>query len=361
MGGLTTEYCVEIRVPKKNSDKNKFGTGYTLGPHWVLTAYHVLFGDDVDAGQPIKITWRDTWRDEIGDQVEGGKQLSVNRDNIVWYHQEHDIALIRFEPPYKNVPGAWEELAQENAEWQDFRSAGFLSNLHDEAEKQRRVTPEGSLGGCSEGENKIDLNNPTVNLHDNEDWAGFSGSPVFVKNKLVAVVRTVKTGENSLTASFISTALDSKGEGPDQPVLRDIPDFLIAPTRKKCWERVQQKVADALTDTVYKALKKDYQDKINSEAKINNSAALAELLFREENIKVIKLFSRVSTAMRKQQQVQEVCIMKDLASIWLVLMAAEQGNICGAEEFKENASAQSLDIKAVEPVLLDVEAQAANA
>ncbi len=59
MSGLKTEYCVEIRVPKKNG-KHQFGSGYTLGPNWVLTAHHVLFDDEIDTEKPVKITWRDT-------------------------------------------------------------------------------------------------------------------------------------------------------------------------------------------------------------------------------------------------------------------------------------------------------------
>ncbi|MFT5698653.1 MAG: hypothetical protein ACI8ZB_001508 [Desulforhopalus sp.] len=219
MDGLRTEYCVEIRVPKTNG-KNKFGSGYTLGPYWVLTAYHVLFGNDIDLNCPIEITW---W-DETAEQIQGGRPVTVNRKNILWRSKRHDIALIDCEPPYLDIPGVWDLLATDRPNgWDICRAAGYLSNLHNVLGRQRRETPEGKFGLCSKGENKIDIDNLSVTLHNDENWAGFSGSPVFsAEGKLVAVIRDVKSGEKGLTASLVSAALDSTGDLRNQGTLRDV-------------------------------------------------------------------------------------------------------------------------------------------
>ena len=227
MSGLTTEYCVEIRVPKKFTGKNKFGSGYTLGSSWVLTAYHVLFGTDVDESKPIEITW---W-DESAKKVKGGAPVSARREDILWWHRKHDIALIKCKPPYSDVPGALNVVAMDRPqEGSKCKCGGFLINLLNEERQPRRKTPCGILGNFSAGEIKADINGLNVSLGEERNWAGFSGSPVFIADKLTAVVVRVNTGERggSISASFIGAALDSKGDGRGQPVLRDLPDFLIS-------------------------------------------------------------------------------------------------------------------------------------
>lgn len=217
MAGLHTEFCVEIRVPLQNLGEEKFGSGYTLGPHWLLTAHHVLFGEEIDEAKDIEIIWRG----KAGEQMEGGESARISRKNIIWYNENIDIALIRFLPPssYTDVPDAWSNLIDDQRpkgtpEWE---SLGFLSNLTDEMDNQRRVNPDGRLGRFSKEQILVDLyvNQPTIDLSEigtDEYWEGFSGSPVFVEDKLIAVVRSVNTGENSLTASLISAALDSAGD-----------------------------------------------------------------------------------------------------------------------------------------------------
>jgi hypothetical protein len=99
VGEIQTEHCVEIRVLLRDGDF-EFGSGYTLGPHWVLTARHVLFPNGVDDSKPIEITW---W-DETGGTVKSTEPVA--RDKITWSNQVHDIALIQCELPYENVVSA---------------------------------------------------------------------------------------------------------------------------------------------------------------------------------------------------------------------------------------------------------------
>ncbi len=367
MCALKTEYCVEIRVPKENG-RHKFGSGYTLGPNWVLTAHHVLFGEEVDVAQSFKITWRDTWRIETGDEKEGGKELLVSRDDIVWYHEEYDIALIRFEPSYRNVPGAWWELAQKEftqkeIEWQIFKAGGFLSNLHDEAKKQRRVTPQGSLGACSEGDKTIALDGSSVKLDDNEDWAGFSGSPVFVKGKLVAVVRTLKTGESSLDASFISAALDSEGEGEGQPALRDVPGFLVPPKTYPYWKKYRKIIQTILErKNLFVSLKESFREKVSQDDQwdTDNVKEFAEALYQADQRKVVQCLNAVFADLLEASGEEDIRFLAELSKIWLIFVAAGDHAISGVSSFKESEEGKPLEVKTMGPPQVDVEVQAAN-
>ena len=91
--GLSIELCTEISVPLKKGGHVGEGSGYTLGPGWVLTAHHVLFGDDVKehANAKITIVWRKA------PELASGKppSVKVRRKAIAWAHPELDLALIR--------------------------------------------------------------------------------------------------------------------------------------------------------------------------------------------------------------------------------------------------------------------------
>ncbi len=357
MADIRTEHCVEIRVPLKNG-KYCFGSGYTLGPHWVLTAYHVLFPDNLDDAQPIKVTWWDESEDTVKDN------RPVARDEIVWFHQALDIALIKCESPYVDVPTAWEQIDQDRpTKWKKKKcqSAGFLSNLKNEAGNQRRKTPRGTFALFSEKATKADINGSDVQLEDDALWAGFSGSPVFAGGKLAAVVRTVNLGEDGagLSASFISPALDVEG-GKQQVRLRDVPEFLVAPGNMLWQEQLRAEVVKKLEHdkAVYSAIKAEYL-KQEKDAVIRNESALVDALARAPTNNVINCFLGVFRSMEQSASSSGVEVMEYLARVWLTLVAAEQRTIDGIDTFKYDHAAEPLAVNAVEPELVDVEAQAA--
>ncbi len=359
MAEIQTEHCVEIRVALiKEEGVLGFGSGYTLEPHWVLTAHHVLFPVGVDESQPIKITW---W-DESETKIKG--EIAVHRDEITWFNEENDIALIRCNPPYEDVPSAWVLIGKSLPnQWVACKCAGFLSNLQNEEENQRRKTPAGNFGGFSKNAIKADVNGLDVELDDDELWEGFSGSPVFSGGKLVAVVRAVNTGQRGagLVASFVSAALDKEG-GRDQVRLRDIPGFLVPRDTGLCWKRLQPGVLKAFetAPAVYEAIKKDYLEKLEKDTDIKKASDLVNALYRAPQDKVIGCFVRVLQLMIQQNLPDEVGILDYLARVWLALLAADQGSIDGLGDFKNDPSAEPFSVSAVDPVPADIEGQAAN-
>jgi hypothetical protein len=238
----------------------------------------LLFPDGYDESKPIEITWRDETELEIKDCK------AVIRDRIVWFHEEHDIALIRCESPYDDVVNAWVLLGRDRPKhYAECKCFGFLSNLHCETGKQRRKTPTRKFGAFSENALTVDVDDLSVSLENDELWAGFSGSPVFSfsGDKLVAIARTVNIGENGagLVASFISPALDAMG-GRDQVRLRDVPVFFV-PSANVLWsEKLRPNAIKMLQagSGVYKAIKKIYQDKVDKGADISNEAELVDAL-----------------------------------------------------------------------------------
>jgi hypothetical protein len=101
-----------------------------------LPAYHVLFDKNVDESQPLQIIW---W-DETEEAMKGGEPVSVSRENIVWQHKKHDIALIYCEKiPYNDVPKAWALIGMKRpAKKKPCDCAGFLSKLHNKKGNNRR-------------------------------------------------------------------------------------------------------------------------------------------------------------------------------------------------------------------------------
>lgn len=356
MAEIQTEHCVEIRVPLEEGDYS-FGSGYTLGPHWVLTAHHVLFPEGMNDAQPIEITW---W-DESGTNEKDTKL--VDRDELIWYCQAHDIALIRCKSPYENVVGEWSLFAQERPkEWAECKCAGFLSKLYNEEDNQRRKTPTGKLGAYSSKEITVDINDLSVSLKKDKFWAGFSGSPVFAEGKLAAVIRTVNLGEHGagLVASFVAPALDIKG-GRHQLRLRDVPQFLIPPDDRLWKEKLRLAVIDKLqrNKEVYERIKAEFQ-KLLKDEQIKDEAALADALASASVDSVIICFLRVFTSMQEMKSTSGVKVMEYLARIWLTLVAVEHSAVDGIAAFKKDQSAKTLSLNAVKPVQVDVEAQAAN-
>ncbi len=356
MAAIKTEHCVEIRVPLKGGAYVGFGSGYTLGPHWVLTAHHVLFPDKLDDSKPIEITWWDESEDTVKDKQ------SVARDKITWFHREHDIALIKCNPPYEGVPTAWEQTDQERqSEWRNKKcqSAGFLSNLHNEAGNQRRKTPRGTFALFSEKALKADVDDLNVKLKDDGLWAGFSGSPVFAGGKLVAVVRRVNVGESGagLVASFISPALDAQG-GRDKIRLRDVPEFLVSPDINLWEKRYRELVITSLErhKSLFKDIRNIFQRQFVANA-ISSESDLADAMKEMPISDVIACFSEV---LGRADSATEVMALEYLARIWLTLLVAEQDSITQIVAYKNDPTAEPITMNSVDLEEVDVEGQAAN-
>jgi len=351
MAILKREHCVAIRVPLKNK-KNGLGSGYSLGTDWVITAHHVLFPKNRDESQPITIFW---W-DETADQIK--QKESIGQEQIVWSNGDHDLALIRCKAaPYVDLPSAWDliDTKEPPRGGAICECAGFLGKLLNKKEDPRFVDGDGKLGIGSPKQNTTRITMRGVELEKGEYWGGFSGAPVAVNDRLVAIVQARNTGEkNSLTASFISPALDSKG-GPNQVSLRDVPGFLERPEKDECWERLRSVIIRALAEDkdVFMALRDETGHKANAED-------LAAYLYNMPEDDFIKMFSEVYGLIRQQGQIGPVRTMKDLACFWLALLASKECSLSGVDEFKKDPSRCPFIVRVQQPERLIIEGVAAN-
>ena len=364
MAALKTPYCVEIRVPKKNSSGFGFGSGYTLGPCWVFTSCHVLFRDGFDESKPVQITW---W-DRSGEKKEGGSPFPVERKNIVWFNKKHDIALIRCDVlSCKNAPTAWTELAEDRPRSGAVcRCGGYLANLHNTKGGPRRKTPQGEFG-LFDQDIAADIDKLS-GLDDDELWAGFSGSPVYSDNKLTAVVQWVNTGERGkgLRATFIAPALDAVGDNNLIP-LRQVEDFLVSPGTEYCWNLHRKYVVQELNrdSTAFETLKQGYREKISAADEIRLQEQFAQALYhnlqtQDRQSKIIHCFTSVFGKMRGDQDVKGVRLLMRLSRILLALLTAEQRDVSDISAYKNNPYAPPFSVKAEDPVQAEVEGQAAN-
>jgi len=357
MAELQVELCVEILVPLKNG-RTGYGSGYTLLPHWVLTAHHVVCGDDVDYDRPLTIIWRD----EKGIGIK--QSMEVEQDTVVWYEaRDHDLAVIECDPPYQDVPRAWEVLGRERPKagvrWESY---GYLSGLKNIQDKQRSKNPNGRFERCASEALSAQLTS-SIALDDEDLWKGFSGSPVFAGGKLTAVVRAANTHERGrgLVVSFVSAALLTKG-GVKALRLTDLEGFALPPAREQSWEVLGPEVVKQLetSATVFDALKTKYTEIVDSRASFGNESELATAMYGAPVDKLSRCLNMVLRSMIACGEADGIRVIEHLAHVWLVLIAADRGNIEEVESFKSDSKLPPFSVKAVEPVVLEVEAQAAR-
>jgi len=361
MAGLRTEHCVEIRVPAKAGGPC-FGSGYALAPHWVLTAHHVLFDEERD---PNSETFQIVWRDSQGHPIK--PEQDIARDDILWYNERHDVALIRCEPRHPYLVSPWDLIAQRRpAPRCRCDCVGYLAGLQDEALLPRRKTPSGTLGGYSPDEPTADIDDLSVQFEKDEDWSGFSGSAVFSGNRLVGVVRTVNTGESGkgLTLSFIAPALSASGDEPKMGHLREVTGFLVCPGRSACWEGLRPGVIRQLD--AHEGLHNHLADRCRRDlppgSEILGAEDLADLLFglpqREIGPALQSALYPMLGLLRDKAGIQAVGY---LALVWLRLLAAEQGAVPPLDGAAGTFGGSPLSVAVARPVLLDLESKLAEA
>lgn len=362
MTGLRTEHCVEIRVPLNGSEALHFGSGYALAPHWVLTAWHVLFPTDYDPDGKITVMSAGKAHDDP----------PCSRKDIVWCNKEHDIAVMRCETLAGEPPIPWVTIGQQRLSPEHHHAschaAGYLAKLHNQQGGQRKKKPKGTFGAFSDDRNTVDIDDLNIQMQDTGLWQGFSGSPVFspISGPLVGVARLVNTGErNSLVASLIVPALDAKGdkEGQGQGRLRDLPGFLQPPDNSQCWGRLQKQVIARLEQDsqLKKALSDSCQQYLPPDSSNGSCEQLAENLYQLSETHLVNSFLATFGILKSAPNVDGLQGLQELALIWLALFAAGTAAQCDIDAFKASPEADPLALQAVEPILVDVESQLAEA
>lgn len=178
-----------------------YGTGYLITEDLILTARHVVY-----EGKPKQIEVR------LGKPIEGETSHWVEADQKpVWENEKYDTAVIRITKPVSwevplpdwnendlEVGAPWKSSAYPDAsayskgEYIEHNSSGLYGTLlKDSADEQ--VIPELELG--------VD--------YEAKWWNGISGSPVFMKEKLVGIIKTSlpNYGEKRLAATPVKLLL----------------------------------------------------------------------------------------------------------------------------------------------------------
>lgn len=241
---LNKTFCVEILAKNTKSGAVSEGSGYTIGPNWILTAYHVLFDDEADPRDlHFEIAWPQGPLDEQGapNRITSDKQTI----KLVWsLGGSCDLALLRCElpAPFRDAPGGAELLASALPEsdvgrWKSF---GYLwkivsgTKTREDAEtgEQKKEylrdyhDPQGPVGVNHSSGEKTFWHVDVGGLDSAELWQGFSGAPVFVADRLVAIVTDARPGSRgkALHVSLIPPALE-KAAGPSNQTLAKLFDI----------------------------------------------------------------------------------------------------------------------------------------
>lgn len=181
MAGLAPERLVLVKTTLTGAAGTSYsiGTGYLLTSDLVLTASHVVPESEVtqlevrtdDPAQWLPVAPQPVWRDAV-----------------------LDAALLRLQAPLPDLPDvSWAEAAfDDDAVWHSsaYPRAGTVD--HEGKTVWKTVGLSGklqALGGGGQGMRELEL---TVDAPPPADeWAGISGAPVFVGDRLAGLVKEV--------------------------------------------------------------------------------------------------------------------------------------------------------------------------
>ncbi|GAB6040965.1 trypsin-like serine protease [Endothiovibrio diazotrophicus] len=351
MGGLNAEYSVQIRI-RREDGKFKFGSGYGIGPHWVLTARHVLFGEGVDASASIRVS--------CGDVVE-----EVSRERIRWDDRDLDIALIRCDTLFGDAPHAGEVLAGNRPTPEEAWSGyGFSGILPGESEGRRELSPMGRVGHYRAEKRRASFSSTTVTLKEDASWKGFSGSPIFVGGRLSAVAIKVNTGESGagLVGSFVSDALDTAG-GAEGRSLRELLGMANPDARNAVWNERRAAVINDLRalPRLYEQLVAAFLDAFGGHQQVGDAVLLADAMFNASSDEVVDCLGDCLNRLLKRRTPAEMEAIERIANVWLCLIAADRDSIPVPGVYAQDRAAPPIKMVAAAPEEVDVEAQAARA
>lgn len=206
MSQIIGEYVVWIQcIAAENSKDYVCGTGYAIGPHWVITCYHNV--EDLDDNGKF-IVW---WENQKGDGIKQNYP-PLTKNNIEWWNKEHDIALIRCFSPYNKFPDLSVILPDEIKAQTLCECSGYLAKYTSE----NCVFPrKEGIGITIGGGNTKSISSGGCSSIAFESWDGFSGSPIYYSGKLIGLVKGYVEGTNNqgLHLTFIGPALDAPCDG----------------------------------------------------------------------------------------------------------------------------------------------------
>lgn len=215
---MDNRLVVEIRVPLANKKRANVGTGSLVGQNMILTACHVLYPRNYDPNGKICVRCHpdmDVNSDENGwvylerDKIRwrGSGSDNENQDDI---NGKVDAALLAFEFPeeFHDAVLFTIDCPEPFDNWNGY---GYPRAGVDDKMRRQLTGMIGEVIGVFPGSPILELG---IKYHPEsvELWKGGSGSPVFVNDKIVAVLSA--TPENyegkKLFATRISTLLQDE-------------------------------------------------------------------------------------------------------------------------------------------------------
>ncbi|MBF0346086.1 MAG: hypothetical protein HQL81_00320 [Magnetococcales bacterium] len=184
-------YVVLISVPSKDG-LAELATGYPVAPNLILTARHVLETKDRDNQKPIKAKWWYHKPKVVGDQG----WLTLADDAIVWRGEgELDAALLRL-PEKEWTPKEYLFLSSDRpSEDTRWASEGF-PHVARRKELPKATSFQGNVYSKADAESYFELSED-ANPDREAGWKGVSGMAVFVRRKILGIVRSIPTGFKS--------------------------------------------------------------------------------------------------------------------------------------------------------------------
>ena len=186
---MNKDLIVTIFVPTKqgsgSNSEGKIGTGYPVAEDLILTSRHTVRPEQ-GTGE-IQLRWHYCADRDAPDK--GWIMLSV--DNIVWEGKgELDAALIHCPRPEKALGKGWGMIADKKPPFaKSWQSQGFPA-----ATRYENVRNPDDVSGTTESmADQADyfVLNVTSQPEEVEMWKGASGMPVFVRDEILGVVRSV--------------------------------------------------------------------------------------------------------------------------------------------------------------------------
>jgi hypothetical protein len=196
MSGFASEWLVMVKARVEGDDGDYIGTGYIVGADLILTASHVIPEGNVS---------------ELQVRTEHDAKLHAVLPVPVWRDATLDAMLLRLASPLPKAPEiSWVEADfEDDAQW---HSSGYPVAAKIERDGQtewKTVGLGGSLhahGGGGQGLRELEL---TVEAPPPaEQWAGISGAPVFVGDRLAGLIKEVpESFQGSRLAAVPATVL----------------------------------------------------------------------------------------------------------------------------------------------------------
>ena len=299
-------------LPTKKDGKRAIGTGYPIAKNLVLTAGHVVDFDARDEAVPITVEWPDL------------KHADTNASEIVFFSDEHDIAILRCQTPANMSlsPGLLAKRdPKEHEPWSGF---GYPAIGKDADSGTREKIPAmGKFFPPDSATPKLTLTSESDAV-EKAGWCGISGAPVFHGPQLIAVItETPRKREECFTAISIPWLIRN------HPAFREITGIQSQiQNHQQFLAEQKRQISDVLSNmTAESLLFKQIAGQLKLNAANTSNRKLTEKLlevFNEDDLAVLDMLLRAGADALKHDSGESIRQnLRQLFCLFAGLMAPE--------------------------------------